>query len=76
MHTTPQLSTRQVADLLGISTWQIQRLFEIGALPEPPRFAGKRVIVGDSLPAVIDALRARGWLPADVRQEEAAGTPS
>lgn len=76
MHATPHLSTRQVADLLGIPTWQIQRLFEIGALPEPPRFAGKRVIVGDSLPAVIDALRDRGWLPAEARQEEAIGTSS
>lgn len=58
----PQYSTRQAADLLGVPTWQIQRIFEDGNLPEPPRFAGKRVIDGPLLINLVDALRRRGWL--------------
>ena len=57
-------STRQVAHMLGTDEWRVRRLFEDGTLPEPERFVGKRVITGESLPLVVDALRARGWLPA------------
>jgi hypothetical protein len=57
------LSTRQVADLLQVDAWRIQRIYEDGTLTEPPRFAGKRVIQGSEIPAIIDALRLRGWLP-------------
>ncbi len=63
MQTQTRLSTREVAELFGVPTWQIQRLFESGALPEPPRFAGKRVIAGETIPRIVDALRERGWLP-------------
>lgn len=56
-------STREVADLLGVKPWQIQRLFEDGDLPNVPRFAGKRVIVSTMIPQVVDALRNRDWLP-------------
>ena len=62
-------STRDVADLLGTQEWRVRRLFESGTLPEPARFAGKRAIRGESLPAIVDALRRRNWLP---RSEEAA----
>lgn len=55
-------STRQVADFLGVETWQVRRLFEDGTLPEPPRFAGSRAIPREVIPAIVDALRARGWL--------------
>lgn len=55
-------STREVADLLGARTWQVRRLFEAGDLPEPDRFAGKRAIPSHTLPAIIDAMRRRGWL--------------
>jgi hypothetical protein len=72
MQTATQLSTRQVADLFGVPTWQIQRLFECGILPEPRRFAGKRVIAGESLPAIVDALRERGWLPREAPEAEVA----
>ena len=58
-----QLTTREMAELLGIATWRVQRLFEDGDLPEPSRFAGRRVITADRIPAIVDALRARGWLP-------------
>jgi hypothetical protein len=56
------LSTREVADLLGVETWRVRRLFQDRTLPEPGRFAGKRAIPRTQLVAIIDALRARGWL--------------
>ncbi len=57
------LTTREVAEFLGVETWRIQRIFEHGDVPEPQRFAGKRAIPRSLLPAIVDALRARGWLP-------------
>ena len=59
------LTTRELADLLGIEVWKVRRLYEDGTLPEPPRFAGKRVIHGDALGPLVDALRQRGWLPTE-----------
>jgi predicted site-specific integrase-resolvase len=59
MHTT-----REVAELLGVDVWRVQRLFEDGTLAEPQRFAGKRVIPSERVPSIVDALRKRGWLPA------------
>jgi hypothetical protein len=64
------LTTRGMADLLGTAEWRVRRLFEDGSLPEPPRFAGKRAIPTTSIPAVVDALRQRGWL-----SKEAGGPP-
>ncbi len=55
-------TTRELADLLGTEEWRVRRLFEAGDLREPPRFAGKRAIPSELVPAVVDALRARGWL--------------
>ena len=67
-------TTRQVGQLLNQPIWRIQRLFEEGLLNEPARFAGRRIIPADALPAIVDALRARGWLlvdgtPVDERME-------
>ena len=56
-------STRELADILGTETWRVRRLFESGALPETQRFAGNRTIPREMIPAIVDALRARGWLP-------------
>jgi len=57
------LTTREVADMLpGVQTWQVRRLFELGVFKDPGRFAGKRAIPSDMLPAIIDELRRRGWL--------------
>lgn len=56
-------STREAAVELGTVEWRVRRLFEDGTLPEPPRFAGKRAIPREQLPAIAQALRARGWLP-------------
>jgi hypothetical protein len=58
-------STREVADFLGTQTWRVRRLFEDGTLAEPARFAGKRAIPASLIPAIVDALRERGWLPSD-----------
>jgi hypothetical protein len=55
-------STREVAELLGTDTWRVRRLFEDGNLPEPPRFCGKRAIPRETLPAILDQLRNRGWV--------------
>ena len=63
------LTTRKLADLLGVEVWRIRRLFETGELPEPDWFAGRRAIPSTWIPRVVDALRARGWLP-DVEGSE------
>ncbi len=55
-------STQDITDLFCQPQWHIQRLFEDGNLPEPTRFAGKRMIPSSQLPAIVDALRHRGWL--------------
>ncbi len=57
-------STREVAEILGTKTWRVRRLFEDGTLPEPPRFAGRRAIPREMLPAIFGKLHDRGWLAA------------
>lgn len=65
------LTTRQVADELtrsplvcgSVFEWQVRRLFEDGDLPEVMKFGGKRMIDENTLPKIVQALRARGWLP-------------
>ena len=59
------LSTADVARTFGVRTWQIQRLFEQGDLPEPQKFAGRRAIPRSSLPQIVDALRRHDWLSAE-----------
>jgi predicted site-specific integrase-resolvase len=58
-----KFTTREVAELLGVETSRIQRLFSDGTLPDCGRFAGKRTVPGTMVPQIVDALRARGWLP-------------
>jgi hypothetical protein len=65
-------STHDIADLLGVETWRVRRLFEDGTLPEPGRFAGKRAIPRETIPAIVDALRARGWLGQQADLQEGA----
>jgi len=55
-------TTREIADLLSTDEWRVRRLFEDGTLNDPPRFAGKRAIPREMIPAILDALRSRGWL--------------
>lgn len=66
---------RQVAEILEIAEWKIRRLFEDGDLPEPERFGGKRVITPAGIPAIIDALRRRGWIAAAAEVEQHAHAP-
>lgn len=56
------LTTREVADLLNVPTWRVQRLFEAGRIPDVNRFAGKRAIPSSMLPQIVDALRDVGCL--------------
>lgn len=65
-------STRQIAEFLGTDEWRIRRLFESGTLKEPPRFAGRRAIPSSLIPAIVDALRSRGWLAEAARPEGAS----
>jgi hypothetical protein len=67
-------STGEVARILHQPRWHILRLFEDGNVPEPGRVAGKRVIPGDLLPTIIDALKARGWLAAEKKHEPTTAT--
>ncbi len=55
-------STQEIADLLHQPLWHIQRLYEDGDVAERGRFAGKRIIPSEQIPAIVDALKARGWL--------------
>ena len=55
-------TTKQVAQMLGTDEWRVRRLYETGRLPEPERFAGRRAIPRDQIPAIVEALRERGWL--------------
>ena len=59
----PILSTRQLGELLSQPEWRIRRLFELGILPEPTRFCGRRAIPSENIPQIVDALRLRGWMP-------------
>lgn len=56
------LSTGDVAELLGVEPWRVRRLFEDGDLADPPRIGLARAIPRESIPMIVDALRARGWL--------------
>lgn len=57
-----RLTTKQAADLLGTQEWRIRRLFETGDVPEVERFAGKRIIDGKRLLAIIELLSTRNWI--------------
>jgi len=64
-------STRETAELLGTALWRVRRLFECGALSEPQRIAGRRIIPRELLPVVAGALVERGWLGSAVAETEA-----
>ena len=55
-------TTREAAELLGVETWQVRRLFQDGTLDEPQKFGGKRAIPADLIPTIRDVMTARGWL--------------
>ena len=61
-------TTGQLAKILRTDEWRVRRLFEDGTLAEPPKFGGKRAIPSELIPAIVDALRNRGWLPCQVKE--------
>ena len=61
--TPPYVGLGDLGDTLGVQSWRIARLFETGALPEPPRIGRRRLIPKGMIPEIVDCLRARGWLP-------------
>ena len=64
----PFVSVGDLADTLGVQSWRIARLFELGVLPEPPRTGRRRMIPKAQVPDIVDALRERGWIAEEVSQ--------
>lgn len=62
------LTTQQVAGLLKAEVWQVRRLFTEGDLPEPDKFAGKRLIPSALVPRIRKAMLARGWQRRTARE--------
>ncbi len=58
------LTLGQVALQLGCLTWQIQRLYQRGILPEPPRLGQHRLVTEKDLPKIRKALLEAGYLAA------------
>lgn len=73
-NSSPYLTTGELGDALGVQAWRIARIFEKKIISEPPRVAGRRLIPKAMIPVIVDALRARDWLPVEA-QEEAFDTP-
>ena len=61
----PYMSTGELGELLGIQAWRIARLFELAS--SLSRFALLAVerSLPPLVPQIVDALRARNWLPSD-----------
>jgi hypothetical protein len=47
----------------GIEEWKIRRVFDCGDLPQPRRFGLYRIIPSEDVHALVEALKARGYLP-------------
>ena len=64
-------TTRSMAELLSdlhgtdIPEWKVRRLYEDCELPAAPRHGGKRLIFSADVPQIVEAMKARGWLPAN-----------
>ena len=69
----PYLSLGELGDMLGVQSWRIARLFEVGLVPEPPRIGRRRLISKSAIPEIVDALRSRGWLPEPENGTAASG---
>jgi hypothetical protein len=68
--TLPYVSVGGLGDTLGVQSWRIARLFELGILSEPPRIGRRRLIPKSMIPLIVDALRTRGWLPPSADDPE------
>ncbi len=58
-------TTGSLARLKGWDEWRVRRLFEDGDLPEPPRLGQYRLLSEDDIPLIEEAMRRRGFLPAE-----------
>lgn len=63
-------TTEETAQLFETDAWRIRRLFELKILDEPERFGNSRIIDGSMIPAIVDALRGKGWLPDGERDDQ------
>jgi DNA-binding transcriptional MerR regulator len=52
----------EAADLLGVQSWRLRRLFERGLLGEPERVGRTRVVRREQLPRIREALEKAGYL--------------
>jgi hypothetical protein len=66
----PYATTGELGESLGVQSWRIARLFELGVLPEPQRIGGRRLIPKAMVPDVVDALRSRGWIGTERGEDE------
>jgi hypothetical protein len=61
-------SVGELGDMLGVQSWRIARLYELGLVPEPPRCGGRRLVPKTHIPLIVEQLRIRGWLPIKDRE--------
>ena len=69
------LTTSEVAKEFSAHDSMIRRVVD-AEFPDLERFGGRRAIPRELLPAIADALRARGWLPLDAQEKESVGASS
>lgn len=58
------LTVPAVARRFNVPHWAVRNLFTRHLLPDPPRAGLTRLISVDDLPAIEQALRTAGYLPA------------
>jgi hypothetical protein len=56
----------EVARQLGVEQWQIRRVLKCGDIPATARIRHYRIFYPEDLPALVEALRRRGYLPEGV----------
>jgi hypothetical protein len=61
----PVLTLGDVAHKVGVSVWQVRRLFERGTLPAAARVGQYRVVAEADVPAIKEALEAAGYLKSE-----------
>lgn len=71
------LSTGEIAKMTGAALWQVARLFEEGAVPEPTNKIGRsRAISREELPAIIRELARRNWLKRTITVSQSELQPT
>ena len=62
----PTFTTGDLCRHFGVLPWQMKQTIKRGFLAEPPRVSRYRIWLEADLPRVEAALRAAGYLPAEV----------